>query len=76
MTRNVFVLGLTDLQRRELQSIRGAPEGSMFEGSFSVHGFFDMPKDKRRESFVRHIGFDNALAFEFGPVPEECAAST
>lgn len=45
--------GNTCLAEQFVQGIQAAPEGTMFQGRFNVHGAFDMHKDQDGTSFDR-----------------------
>lgn len=45
--------GNTCLAEQFVQGIQAAPEGTMFQGRFHVHGVFDMHKDEQGTSFDR-----------------------
>ncbi|MDV7351699.1 ATP-grasp domain-containing protein [Rhodococcus oxybenzonivorans] len=47
------VSGTTCLAEQVITGIQAAPEGTMFNGEFSVHGVFDMHKDATGHSFDR-----------------------
>lgn len=46
------VSGTGCLAEEIITGVQLAPEGSVFQGTFGVHGMFDMPKDERWESFL------------------------
>lgn len=57
------VTGTTCIAEQIMTGIQAAPEGSIFEGRFDVHGVFDMRFDERNESIV-------ALDYPASNVPE------
>ncbi|MBF6454540.1 hypothetical protein IU432_13985 [Nocardia cyriacigeorgica] len=48
--------GRTCLAEQVVSGIQAAPEGSMFQGEYHVHGVFDMRKDEAGHSFV-HLDY-------------------
>lgn len=56
--------GNTCLAEQFVQGIQAAPEGTMFQGQFNVHGFFDMHKDEDGTSFDR-------LNYPAATIPED-----
>ncbi|WP_228798297.1 ATP-grasp domain-containing protein [Nocardia cyriacigeorgica] len=48
--------GRTCLAEQIVGGIQAAPEGSMFQGEYAVHGVFDMRKDAAGHSFV-HLDY-------------------
>lgn len=48
------VSGTACLAEEIISGIQVAPEGSVCDGAFDVHGIFDMPKDERWESFLSY----------------------
>lgn len=56
--------GTTCLAEGLISGVQAAPEGTMFEGEFHVHGVFDMHKDEAGGSFER-------LDYPADSIPEE-----
>jgi biotin carboxylase len=46
--------GSTCIAEQIIAGIQAAPEGSMFQGEYKVHGVLDMPKDAAGNSFSRY----------------------
>ncbi|MGU3586175.1 acetyl-CoA carboxylase biotin carboxylase subunit family protein [Rhodococcus sp. C26F] len=59
--------GTTCLAEQVVSGIQAAPEGTMFQGQFNVHGVFDMRKDAAGHSFER-------LDYPASTVPDEVQA--